>query len=89
MNHRAVAAASRQALAHSENTTMLRYFVNRNAQRDGDHEVHAETCSWLMLAMRKVDLGVHASCQEAVEKARQTYPRSRECCWCSNTRVRT
>jgi len=26
---------------------MTRYYVNDNAQRNGDHEVHALGCKWL------------------------------------------
>lgn len=62
---------------------MTRYYVNRNAQPNGDHEVHTAHCNWLRLAQSVLDLGDHYSCATAVAKAKLTYPKSNGCVHCS------
>jgi len=64
---------------------MAIYLVNKNAQANGDHEVHTSTCSYLPLAANRLDLGYHASCVSAVQKARLTYRQSNGCRWCSTS----
>ncbi len=62
------------------------YIVNRNAQSNGDHEVHNRTsgCSYMPDASNRKDLGYHDDCSGAVSKAKQTYPRSNGCYYCCN-----
>lgn len=63
---------------------MARYFVNQNAQPNGDHEVHTYGCSWSALVVSKRDLGEHASCWTAVATARAYYPTANGCYWCAS-----
>ena len=63
---------------------MAQYLVNKNAQTNGDHEVHTSTCSYLPLAINRLDLGQHATCSSAVRQARLTYRQSNGCRWCSS-----
>ncbi len=62
---------------------MARYYVNKNAQANGDHEVHKEGCSYMPEEKNRIDLGDHNSCQPAVRKAKEHYPQSNGCYYCS------
>lgn len=62
---------------------MPRYYVNNNAQSNGDHEVHSETCFYLQFVQSKNDLGYHDTCYTAVAKAKQTYSTADGCKHCS------
>jgi hypothetical protein len=59
------------------------YYVNDNAQANGDHEVHTEQCQFLPSSNNRRYLGYFDRCQEAVKKARETYPQSNGCYFCS------
>lgn len=63
---------------------MAQYFVNHNAQHNGDHEVHTSTCIFLPALQNRLDLGQHSSCVTAVRQARNTYPKSNGCRTCSS-----
>ncbi len=62
---------------------MERYYVNRTAQSNGDHEVHSQGCYWLSLATYTIDLGLHANCQTAVMDAKRHFARSNGCASCA------
>lgn len=62
---------------------MARYYVNKNAQSNGDHEVHKSGCSWMPEPQNRVSLGEHASCSTAVTEAKRHYPKSNGCFYCS------
>ena len=62
---------------------MTAYYVNNNAQSNGDHEVHKSGCYWLSLATNTSYLGDFYSCFPAVAKARLTYPTANGCAHCS------
>jgi hypothetical protein len=62
---------------------MPRYYVNNNAQDNGDHEVHVEGCTYLALVQSNRDLGYHPNCQSAVASAKVTHPTANGCYWCS------
>ena len=47
---------------------MARYYVNTNAQENGDHEVHKEGCYWLPMPHNLIYLGNFSTC----------FPRSQE-----------
>ena len=49
------------------------YYVNRNAQLNGDHEVHTTGCAYLPNPANRIYLGMFFSCHQAVEKARDHY----------------
>jgi hypothetical protein len=63
---------------------MAHYYVNRNAQANGDHEVHVQGCSHMPASQNCLYLGDYSSCRPAVAKANETYPRSNGCYYCSN-----
>ncbi|HRQ73787.1 MAG TPA: hypothetical protein PLU35_12235 [Phycisphaerales bacterium] len=58
---------------------MARYYVNRNAQANGDHEVHKEGCAWMPEPHNRDPLGEHSSCHTAVYQAKLKYPTADGC----------
>ena len=62
---------------------MARYYVNKNAQSNGDHEVHRTGCSWLPNAENRIYLGDFFSCYFAVAEARKFYRQVNGCYFCS------
>jgi hypothetical protein len=63
---------------------MNHYYVNKNAQANGDHEVHRDGCSHLPEPVNREYLGVFANCHQAVYEAkRRGYYRANGCFWCS------
>ena len=63
---------------------MARYYVNKNAQSNGDHEVHKFGCSWLPERENRIYLGDFEDCRAAVRKARERYSQVNGCYYCSN-----
>ena len=59
------------------------YFVNRNAQSNGDHEVHKTGCYWLTLITSPLNLGKFYGCASAVVEARKHYNQVNGCVHCS------
>lgn len=62
---------------------MARYYVNNNAQSNGDHEVHREGCSFLAIAKDTSYLGSYDDCRGAVKEATKTYSTANGCKFCS------
>lgn len=62
-----------------------RYYVNENAQSNGDHEVHDESCVYLPILQSRKYLGEFQSCIEAVIVARRSYPTADGCKTCSES----
>lgn len=62
---------------------MHRYYVNKNAQDNGDHEVHQQGCDFLPQPENRIYLGTFSSCHEAVVAARQHYSQVNGCYFCS------
>jgi len=60
-----------------------RYYVNNNAQANGDHEVHKLGCYYLGLASSTRDLGLHDTCRSAVAAAKTIYWKSNGCAFCA------
>lgn len=60
----------------------MRFYVNKNVQTNGDHEVHRSTCSWLPDAENRLYLGDFATSQEAVKEARRYYNQVNGCYYC-------
>ncbi len=58
------------------------YYVNRNAQSNGDHEVHVLGCSFFPAWQNAVTLGPCPNCQEAIRKARQHFSQCNGCAYC-------
>ncbi len=63
---------------------MPRYYVNRNTQSNGDHEVHQTGCSWLPKPENRIFLGVFDNCKGAVREAKKYYSQVNGCYYCSN-----
>nr|WP_084006205.1 hypothetical protein [Flammeovirga sp. MY04] len=63
---------------------MKRYYVNKNPQSSGEHEVHSEFCSRLPSAGNRFYLGLFSSCAEAVSRASVMYPSVDGCYYCCN-----
>ena len=62
---------------------MTAYYVNTNAQQNGDHEVHKSGCAFLPVASHTRYLGDFGNCYAAVQEARKHYPQSNGCYYCS------
>ncbi len=62
---------------------MTRYYVNRNAQSTGEHEVHKATCGRLPEPVNRIDLGNHSTCQQAIEAAKKHFTNVDGCAYCS------
>lgn len=63
---------------------MSYYHVNKNAQTNGDHEVHQNGCSHQPNAENRLALGSFVSCYGAVQEAKKTYRQSNGCYYCCN-----
>lgn len=62
---------------------MARYYVNKNAQSNGDHEVHKSGCSFMPAPENRIYLGDFESCFPAVRKAKDHYDQVNGCYYCS------
>lgn len=62
---------------------MALYYVNKNSQANGDHEVHRFGCSWLPEQHNRIYLGNFSSCAPAVRAARQYFSQVNGCYYCS------
>ena len=58
------------------------YYVNKNAQNNGDHEVHKEGCHRMPEPENKQYLGNFSTCREAVAEAKKYYTQSDGCYYC-------
>ena len=64
---------------------MGNYCVNKNAQNNGDHEVHnvSAACSFLPDPANRLALGYHAYCSSAVQSATAHYAQVNGCAYCA------
>ena len=60
----------------------MRFYVNKNAQDNGDHEVHRSICSWLPDAENRLYFGDFETSFEAVREAKKYYTQSNGCYYC-------
>lgn len=51
----------------------MRYYVNKNAQPTGEHEIHKSTCVWLPDAENRTYLGEFDNSYDAKEAAKKYY----------------
>lgn len=63
---------------------MARYYVNKNAQDNGDHEVHKYGCNYLPDKENRIYLGDYSSCGPAVREAKKHYTQVNGCFYCAN-----
>lgn len=64
---------------------MSKYYVNRNAQSNGDHEVHKEGCSYMPSSENRIYLGEFSTCSSAVTAAHKHYTQVNGCYYCSRS----
>ena len=63
---------------------MAKYYVNKNTQANGDHEVHTTGCSFMPTVENRIYLGEFTNCQSAVLEARKRYyTQVNGCYYCS------
>lgn len=58
------------------------YYVNKNAQSGGEHEVHKASCKELPLSENLIALGYFSNCADAVREARKHYANVDGCWYC-------
>lgn len=59
------------------------FYVNKNSQSNGDHEVHSTGCSFMPETENRLYLGDFSACREAITKARNHYTQVNGCYYCS------
>lgn len=62
---------------------MAPYYVNKNEQPNGDHEVHTTGCQFLPAPANRVYLGEFAHCRDAVKEAKGYYDQVNGCFFCA------
>lgn len=63
---------------------MASYYVNQNAQSNGDHEVHRWGCSFMPAPVNRQYLGDFETCGPAKREAKRYYPTADGCYYCCN-----
>ncbi|MFK7113808.1 membrane protein insertion efficiency factor YidD [Flavobacterium oreochromis] len=63
---------------------MKSYYVNKNAQANGDHEVHESGYLFLPSVENRIYIGEFNNCQKAVKEAKKHYTKVNGCYYCSN-----
>lgn len=58
------------------------FYVNKNAQPTGEHEVHRSDCYWLPDAENRIYLGSFLTSAEAIRKAKTYYTNVDGCAYC-------
>lgn len=61
---------------------MKLYYVNKNPQIRGEHEVHSSDCIYLPTPENRQYLGYFNNCAEAVKGARKFYANVDGCFYC-------
>lgn len=64
---------------------MKKYYVNKQAQINGDHEVHVEGCYWMPNQINLYYLGEHVSCVTAVTATKKIFQQVNGCVHCCNS----
>ena len=62
---------------------MAKYYVNQNAQYNGDHEVHKLGCDHFPEPENCKYVGDFTHCRDAVKAAKDIYPQSNGCYYCA------
>jgi hypothetical protein len=60
----------------------MRFYVNKEEQRNGEHEVHTGTCVLLPQETNRIDLDEHYSCASAMAKAKEHFNKVNGCFYC-------
>jgi len=61
---------------------MQHYYVNKQAQPNGEHEVHVPRCTYVAEGEDAVHLGTFVNCKEALQAAHAYYEKVNGCAWC-------
>lgn len=61
---------------------MEHYYVNKNAQTSGEHEVHTDKCIFFSDIINRLYLGYFATCEEAIKEAKKHYLNVDGCYYC-------
>ena len=61
---------------------MTHFYVNKNAQPTGEHEVHTSSCPFLPRVENRIYLGMFNTCAEAIIAARRYYLNVDGCYYC-------
>ena len=64
---------------------MQHYYVSKQEQSNGNHEIHVPRCAHLPDANDRIYLGTFTNCRDALHTARSHYEKSNGCYWCCNT----
>jgi hypothetical protein len=62
---------------------MYKYYVNKNPQPTGEHEVHTSLCAYKPLPENSIFLGEYPSCHGAIVKAKEYIDEVDGCYFCS------
>lgn len=82
LSSRPILIVADQRLTQGGHMPITSYYVNRQAQSNGDHEVHESGCTYLPTVENRIFLGVFVSCREAVMEARKHYSQVNGCYYC-------
>ncbi len=63
---------------------MARYYVNRNSQLTGEHEVHKGTCHRMPKLQNRIYLGDFLDAKEAAREARRYFDNVDGCYYCAS-----
>lgn len=61
---------------------MNHYYVNKNVQTTGEHEIHTYDCSYLPDANNRIYLGYFDGCKQAIQAAKKYYNNVDGCYYC-------
>lgn len=64
---------------------MANYYVNKNTDTQGDHEVHEQACPWLPEEKNRIYLGNYENCKDAVKEAKRYYSKVNGHKYCSES----
>jgi hypothetical protein len=62
---------------------MYKFYVNKNSQSTGEHEVHQEGCSYMPNSTNLFYLGLFTDCHGAVTAAKRYYNSVDGCYYCA------
>ncbi|WP_196889161.1 hypothetical protein [Aureivirga sp. CE67] len=62
----------------------MKYYVNKTAQKSGEHEVHSQVCYFLPNSNNCIYLGEFSNCKSAINEAKKYYHNIDGCYHCSN-----
>jgi len=60
----------------------MKYYVNKNTQKSGEHEMHIDSCEYFPDVENRFYLGEFFSCHAAMIVARKAYDEVDGCAYC-------